>query len=37
MRMRKKKHLEERLADVGGLWSNLRADSVRFDADEAPK
>ena len=37
MRMRKKKHLEERLADVGSLWSNLRADSVRFDADEAPK
>ena len=37
MRMRKKKHLEERLEDVGSLWSNLRADSVRFDADEAPK
>lgn len=37
MRMRKKKHLEERLADVDSLWSNLRADSVRFDADEAPK
>ena len=37
MRMRKKKHLEERLADVGALWSNQRADSVRFDADEAPK
>ena len=37
MRMRKKKHLDERLADVAGLWSNLRVDTVRFDANEAPK
>ena len=37
MRMRKKKHLEDRLADVSGLYSNLWVDTVRFDADEAPK
>ena len=37
MRMRKKKHLEDRLADVSGLYSNLWVDTVRFDADEEPK
>ena len=37
MRMRKKKHLEDRLADVSSLYSNLWVDTVRFDADEAPK
>lgn len=37
MRMRKKKHLEERLAEVSGLYSDLWVDAVRFDADEAPK
>ena len=37
MRMRKKKHLEDRLADVSGLFSNLWVDTVRFDADEEPK
>lgn len=37
MRMRKKKHLEDRLADVSGLYSDLWVDAVRFDADEAPK
>ena len=37
MRMRKKKHLEDRLAGVSGLYSNLWVDTVRFDADEAPK
>ena len=37
MRMRKKKHLEERLAQVSGLYTDLWVDSVRFDADEAPQ
>lgn len=37
MRMRKKKHLEDRLAEVSGLYSDLWVDAVRFDADEAPK
>ena len=37
MRMRKKKHLEDRLADVSSLYSNLWVDTVRFDAGEAPK
>ena len=37
MRMRKKKHLEDRLADVSRFYSNLWVDTVRFDADEAPK
>lgn len=37
MRMRKKKHLEDRLADVSGLYSDLWVDAVRFDAEEQPK
>ena len=37
MRMRRKKHLDERLADCRELYLNLRVDTVRFDADEAPK
>ncbi|MBR5524872.1 MAG: tRNA (guanosine(46)-N7)-methyltransferase TrmB [Clostridia bacterium] len=37
MRMRRKKHLDERLDDCRELYLNLRVDTVRFDADEAPK
>jgi tRNA (guanine-N7-)-methyltransferase len=35
--MRKKKHLEDRLADCSAMFSNLWVDTVRFDADEEPK
>ena len=37
MRMRRKKHLEERLDQVSDRIINLWVDTVRFDADEAPK
>ncbi len=37
MRMRRKKHLEERLDQVAAQVINLRVDTIRFDADEAPK
>lgn len=37
MRMRRKKHLDERLDLVSGQIINLRVDTIRFDADEAPK
>ena len=37
MRMRRKKHLEERLDQVSDRIINLRVDTIRFDADEAPK
>ncbi|MBQ4333523.1 MAG: tRNA (guanosine(46)-N7)-methyltransferase TrmB [Clostridia bacterium] len=37
MRMRRKKHLDERLSDCAGRYINLRAEAVRFDAEEQPK
>lgn len=37
MRMRRKKHLEERLRQVSEQIIPLWVDTVRFDADEAPK
>ena len=37
MRMRRKKHLEERLDQVSEQIINLWVDQVQFDADEAPK
>ena len=37
MRMRRKKHLDERLDVVSEQIINLWVDTVRFDADEAPK
>ena len=37
MRMRRKKHLEERLDCVAAQIINLRVDTIRFDADEKPK
>ena len=37
MRMRRKKHLDERLEQVSEQIIELWVDTVRFDADEAPK
>lgn len=37
MRMRRKKHLDERLDLVAAQVIQLRVDTIRFDADEAPK
>ena len=37
MRMRRKKHLDERLDSVSEQIINLWVDKVQFDADEAPK
>ena len=37
MRMRRKKHLDERLDQVSNQIINLWVDQVQFDADEAPK
>ena len=37
MRMRRKKHLDERLDVVSEQIINLWVDTVRFDADETPK
>lgn len=37
MRMRRKKHLDERLDQVSNQIINLWVDKVQFDADEAPK
>ena len=37
MRMRRKKHLEERLDHVAAQIIPLRVDTIRFDADETPK
>ena len=37
MRMRRKKHLEERLDQVAAQVIQLRVDTIRFDADESPK
>ena len=37
MRMRRKKHLEERLDQVAAQVIHLRVDTIRFDADERPK
>ena len=37
MRMRRKKHLDERLDSVSEQIINLWVDTVRFDADEQPK
>ena len=37
MRMRRKKHLDERLDCVASQIINLRVDTIRFDADEKPK
>ena len=37
MRMRRKKHLDERLDSVSEQIISLRVDTIRFDADEQPK
>lgn len=37
MRMRRKKHLDERLEHVSEQIISLRVDTIRFDADEQPK
>lgn len=37
MRMRRKKHLDERLDQVAEQIIPLRVDTIRFDADETPK
>ena len=37
MRMRRKKHLDERLDQVSNQIMNMWVDQVQFDADEAPK
>jgi len=37
MRMRRKKHLDERLDLVAAQVIQLRVDTIRFDADEAPR
>ena len=34
MRMRRKKHLDERLADCAALFVNMRVEDVRFDTEE---
>lgn len=34
MRMRRKKHLDERLVDCAGLFTNMQVEDVRFDKEE---